>query len=370
MTARIVLILLFLFPGMFSGRRPDRAVIEADLGQMLLIGFRGTEFEAGAPAPILQTLRELNIGGVVLFDYDVPSRSYPRNIENAAQVRRLTGALQKVSNKQLLIAVDAEGGRINRLKTEYGFLDIPSAAEMGKQKPEDCLAVYTGLAGQLADLGINMNLAPVVDLDINPENPVIGSLDRSFGSDPEAFLPCVRAFILAHHKKGVLTTLKHFPGHGSSAQDSHNGLVDVTGTFGQEELIPYRDLIAENLADAVMTAHIHNRNIDPDLPATLSPKFLQGILRRQLGFDGVIISDDIQMGAITEYYGFEEAVVMAVSAGCDIIAIANNSGHYDEEAPRKAHQAILQAFRDGILSEDRILRSLARISRLKGRLGS
>jgi beta-N-acetylhexosaminidase len=335
---------------------------------MLLIGFRGTEIEAGSP--ILKILRELNIGGVVLFDYDVPSKSFPRNIENADQVRRLTASLQKVSKGRLLIAVDAEGGRINRLKPEYGFLDIPSAAEMGLKEPEDCLTVYTGLAGQLADLGINMNLAPVADLDINPENPVIGNLDRSFGAEPEAVLPCLRAFIRAHHRKGVLTTLKHFPGHGSSAQDSHNGLVDVTRTFIMEELVPYRDLIAEGLVDAVMTAHIHQRNIDPDLPATLSSKFLQNILRCQLGFDGVIISDDMQMGAITEYYGFEEAVVLALSAGCDIIAIANNGRNYDKEAPRKAHRAILQALRDGTISEERIRRSLARISRLKGRLGN
>jgi len=266
--------------------------------------------------------------------------------------------------------VDAEGGLINRLKPKYGFLKIPTAAEMGRKEPEECLAVYIGLAGQLAELGINLNLAPVVDLNLNPDNPVIGRLKRSFGSQAADILPCLKAFVRAHHRKGVLTTLKHFPGHGSSTEDSHLDLVDVTDTYSRDELRPYRDLIGEGLADTVMTAHILHRNIDPDFPATLSPRFLQDILREELGFDGVIISDDMQMGAITEHYGFEEAVVQAVRAGCDIIAIANNSEAYNERAPYIAHRAILQAVREGALSEDRIQQSLMRIRALKQRLSN
>jgi beta-N-acetylhexosaminidase len=366
MNIRILFSLLLLIPSTAGCRQIERNELESEIGQMLLIGFRGTDIDSDSP--ILKTIRSLNIGGVVLFDYDVPSKSYPRNIENAGQVRRLTRRLREASAEPLLISVDAEGGLINRLKPKYGFLEIPSASEMGRKRPEDCLAVYAGLAGQLAELGINLNLAPVVDLNLNPDNPVIGSLERSFGPQAADILPCVKAFVRAHHRNGVLTTLKHFPGHGSSAGDSHLGLVDVTKTHSPDELGPYRELIAEGLADAVMTAHIHHRDIDPDFPATLSLKFLQDILRKELGFDGVIISDDMQMGAITEHYGFEEAVVLAVRAGCDIIAIANNGKVYDEEAPHKARRAILQAVRDGVISSGHIRQSLRRIRTLKERL--
>ena len=368
MPTRIILILLLFLSGTAGCKPADNPVLENEIGQMLLIGFRGTDIDADSP--ILATIRTLNIGGVVLFDYDVPSKSYPRNIKNPDQVGRLSRVLQGISSEPLLISVDAEGGLINRLKPKYGFLEIPSAEEMGRKEQEDCLAVYTLLAEQLAELGINLNLAPVVDLNLNPDNPVIGSLERSFGSQAADILPCIKAFVRAHHRKGILTTLKHFPGHGSSTEDSHLGLVEVTKTYSLDELRPYRELIAEGLADTVMTAHILHRDIDPDYPATLSSRFLQDILRQELGFEGVIISDDIQMGAITENYGFEEAVVLAVRAGCDIIAIANNSEVYDDRAPYIAHRAILQAVRDGVLSENRIRKSLKRIRILKQRLSS
>jgi beta-N-acetylhexosaminidase len=366
MAIRILLSLLVLISGATGCRTPAWKTLEEEIGQMLLIGFRGTE--AAGDSPILEAIRELNIGGVVLFDYDVPTRTFPRNIENKSQVRRLIRSLQEAAGETLLVAVDAEGGLINRLKAKYGFLDIPSADEMGHKDEEECRAVYRSLAGQLAGLGFNLNLAPVADLNLNPDNPVIGSLHRSFGRDAESVVPRLRAFIRSHHHEGVLTALKHFPGHGSSAEDSHKGLVDITETYRREELVPYRVLIGEGLADTIMTAHIHHREIDPRLPATLSSRFLQDILRKELGFEGVIISDDMQMGAIAENYGFEEAVVLAVKAGCDIIAIANNAEVYDEEAPRRAHRAILQALRDGTLPKERIRRSLQRIRKIKKRL--
>src|SRR5690606_10098573 len=168
------------------------------------------------------------------------------------------------------------------------------------------------MAATLAEAGINLNLAPVVDVNVNPDNPVIGQLERSFSGDPDVVTEQAKAFIEAHHEHGVLCTLKHFPGHGSSEADSHLGFVDVTNLWSRQELEPFRNLIDAGLADAIMTAHIFNANWDSEHPATLSRAVITGILREELGYDGVVITDDMQMGAIRDFYGFEAAVVMSV----------------------------------------------------------
>ena len=178
------------------------------------------------------------------------------------------------------------------------------------------------------------------------------------------------AFIDAHHAHGVLCTLKHFPGHGSSTADSHKGFVDVTSTWSLRELKPYRDIIAAGKADAIMTAHVFNANIDPDYPATLSHNTITGILRGELGYDGVVISDDMQMGAIRDYYGFEEGVELAIHAGVDIISIANQTGTYDPLLHERGFAAIQQAVEAGRISPARIDESYRRIMALKAGLAT
>lgn len=345
---------------------PD-TVLEDQVGQMLLVGFRGIRITPDSP--IISILQELNLGGVVLFDYDVPSQSYPRNILNPPQTKKLIADLQSYARTPLLVAVDAEGGRINRLKSKYGFQEIPSAQVMGEKTYQDCLHIYGMLARQLSDLGFNLNLAPVVDVNLNPQNPVIGALERSFSSDPRITTVCAAAFIIAHREAGIITTLKHFPGHGSSQKDSHLGLVDVTRTFDETELVPYQDLIRKGLAETIMTAHIMNRHIDKDLPATLSTAFIQGILREKFAFKGVVISDDMQMGAITTHFGLAEALILAVNAGCDLIALANNARSYDERLPLRAHRIIVEAVKEGKISKQRIAEAYERLTTLKKRYG-
>jgi beta-N-acetylhexosaminidase len=337
--------------------------LEEKVGQMLLVGFRGTVLEEDSP--IRRIIRETHLGGVVLFDYDVPTRSFSRNIESPEQVTRLIADLQSASAIPLLVAVDAEGGRINRLNPKYGFIDVPSHEEAGRAGLEECRALYGSLGRQLSRLGFNLNLAPVVDLNLNPDNPIIGSLGRSFSPDPENVSARAAIFVKEHHDHGVISTLKHFPGHGSSRDDSHLGLVDVTSTFRDRELQPYREMIRDGKVDAIMTAHIMHRGIDPDNPVTLSPRFLQKLLREDMGFTGVIISDDMQMGAISRNYGFEDALVEAVSAGCDILAIANNGREYDAHAVVKAHGILVKAVREGRIPLERIEASYGRILRLK-----
>jgi beta-N-acetylhexosaminidase len=222
----------------------------------------------------------------------------------------------------------------------------------------------TTMARTLADLGINLNLAPVVDLNTNPDNPIIAEYERSFSADPQVVIRHARTFIEAHHEQNVLCTLKHFPGHGSSAGDTHLGLVDVTDTWGWEELLPYNTLLSEGLADAIMTAHVFNADFDADDPATLSSKTLDGLIRGKLAYDGVVISDDMQMGAIVDHYGFETAVQKAIEAGVDILVFANNS-MYEKDVVARAAAHIKQLVEGGTLSEAHIDQSYQRIKRLK-----
>ncbi len=351
----------------YPSQAEQKIALEDMVGQMLLVGFRGTDITENSS--IVQMLYELNLGGVVLFDYDVPSQSFPRNILDPKQTQKLIADLQRSSKTPLLVAVDAEGGRINRLQAKYGFLDIPSAQEMGRKTYQECFTIYRTLAQQLHDLGFNLNLAPVVDLNLNPKNPVIGSLERSYSGKSQKVTECALAFIAAHREKKLITTLKHFPGHGSSQQDSHLGLVDVTRTYEAIELQPYRDLIQKNHAETVMTAHIMNRKIDPKFPATLSQEYIQHQLRDKLSFQGVVISDDMQMGAITEHYGFAEALILAINAGCDLIALANNAKTYDETLPIHAHRIIVAAVKTGRISIQRIDEAYERLKQLKTKYG-
>jgi beta-N-acetylhexosaminidase len=223
------------------------------------------------------------------------------------------------------------------------------------------------MAQVLKTHGVNLNIAPVVDLNTNPSNPIIGDLERSFSADPDVVTRHAMAFIEAHHDAGVLCSLKHFPGHGSSTADSHLGFVDVTDTWTDAELIPYRNLIDADRADTVMTAHVFNAKLDPDVPATLSKRVITGILRERLGFDGVIITDDMLMGAIANYYDFARSLEAAIDAGADILAIANNS-IYDPDIADKAHRAVRSAVEAGRISESRIDESYRRIAALKARL--
>jgi len=361
-TAAVILFLAAIVMEYFDSRPVTPADDIGDkVGQMLMIGFRGTE--APSDSYIAKTISTLNSGGVILFDRDVPTGTAGRNITDYNQTKQLVSQLKSYSAKSpLLVAVDAEGGLINRLKPSLGFIDIPSAKIMG-QDSAAAINDYWDLADELADLGFNVNFAPVVDLDINPDNPVIGGLERSYSTDPRIVSTLAKTMIAAHRSFGIITSLKHFPGHGSSNSDSHLGLPDITLTWSESELAPYEQLIKDNAVDSVMTAHIINKNIDPDYPATLSPKFIQDILRQRFGFDGVVFTDDMQMGAIVDDYGFEDAIIRAINAGCDILVFSNNGSVYDETVPYRAKDAILKAVRDGRITRDRIDQAYDRIQK-------
>jgi beta-N-acetylhexosaminidase len=331
------------------------------IGQMLLVGFRGlTPAEA---EPTIHLVADGTIGGVLLFSRDQPTGG-PRNVESPDQLRALIDALAVAAPSPLMVAIDQEGGQVARLGPAHGFPATRSAAELGRGEPSQTFAAAGEIAETLAGMGINLNLAPVVDLALNPANPIIAGLDRSFSADPTVVTAHARGFVEAHRAAGIRTAIKHYPGQGSATADTHLGIVDVTDVWTEVELEPFRSLVAESLADAVLTAHVFNATLDPDHPATLSAITVDGMLRRDLGFDGVVISDDLQMGAIRDAYGFDEAIALAIEAGVDVLLIANQVV-YDPDIATRVIDLVERLVADGRIGEERIEASYRRIQALK-----
>jgi beta-N-acetylhexosaminidase len=344
----------------------ERAALERKIGQMILVGFRG--LNADDASPVVEQIRAGQVGGVVLFDVDVLTGK-PRNIRSPDQVRALITGLQQAAGGALLVAIDEEGGRVTRLKEKYGFAPTLSQRELAQHGTKATREQADQIARTLSELGITVNLAPVIDLDVNPESPAIGALGRSFSADAKVVSEHAQAVIEGHHQRGVVTAVKHFPGHGSAVADSHRGFVDVSSTWSDTELDPYRALIGAGVVDMVMTAHVFNRNLDPEWPATLSPSTITGLLRQRLGFRGVVVADDMQMGAIVEHYGLETALRQAIVAGVDIITFANNNPRaYEPDIAPRAINTIATLVENGTISEARIDESVERIRVLKQQL--
>jgi beta-N-acetylhexosaminidase len=341
---------------------PRVAALEPELGQLLLVGFHGVE---PGGEELERLLCRVRVGGVVLFG---------RNVVDAAQVSRLTAWMQAraraCTGRPLLVAVDAEGGRVMRLGPAAGYTATLSADDLGQANDFALTELEARRIGaRLAAAGINWNLAPVVDVGSNPANTVIVGSGRSYGANPALVAAHARAFVRGMRAEGILTALKHFPGHGSSYADSHQGFVDVGDTARPEvELDPYRALMAERLADAVMTAHVFNRRFDDEHPATLSRATIQGLLRDGLGFRGPVVSDDLRMGAIEKHYGLRRASVLALQAGVDILLVADDRLSERRSAADVAIREIRQALATGRLAVSRVASALSRIELLKARL--
>jgi beta-N-acetylhexosaminidase len=220
------------------------------------------------------------------------------------------------------------------------------------------------MARTLADVGVTLNLAPVVDLAVNPDNPIIAAVERSYSADPSVVTAHASAFIEAHHAAGVRCAIKHFPGQGSAGADTHLGVVDVTDAWTDVELEPFRALAADRLPDAVLTAHIFNAALDAEHPATLSGATVDGLLRDRIGFQGVVISDDMQMGAIRDAYGLDEAIGLAIDAGVDVLLVANQLV-YEPDVAVRIVDLVERLVSDGRISEARIDASYLRMAALK-----
>jgi len=337
--------------------------LKQKVGQLLMIGFRG--YKVANMSHIVRDITEYNLGGVILFDVDVPTGRAVRNIESANQVRALNNSLQQMSSAPLLIAIDQEGGRVARLKPIHGFPETVSAEYLGKLDSTDTTRAYAEeQTALLSNLGFNVNFAPVVDLNTNPDNPVIGSIERSYGANPERVTKHASIVIEEHQKHDILPVIKHFPGHGSAWNDSHLGMADVTDTWVDAELTPYRNLAETDYHFGVMTAHVLNENLDEELPATLSSAIQTGLLRNSIGFDGLLFSDDMQMEAIRSYYGLEFSIEHALNAGVDMLVFGNNSVYNSDIVP-DAVNIILKLVENGSVTENRINEAYSRVMETK-----
>lgn len=346
----------------------DRSVptLEQKIGQLLMIGFRG--YQPADTSHIMRDIVDYNLGGVILFDYDVPTKRAVRNIESAGQVRSLNDTLQNLASTPLFIAIDQEGGRVARLKASRGFPETVSAQYLGiLDNPDSTRAYAEEQTALLSDLGFNVNFAPVVDLNTNPDNPVIGAIKRSYGADPALVTKHASIVIEEHQQHDILPVIKHFPGHGSAWNDSHVGMADVTDTWADTELAPYRNLANTNYHFGVMTAHVLNKNLDEELPATLSNSVQTGLLRKSIEFEGLLFSDDMQMEAIRSFYGLEFSIEHALNAGVDVLVFGNNSVYQPEIVP-DAINIILTLVENGSVPEQRIDEAYSRVMETKRKL--
>ncbi|HEV8458991.1 MAG TPA: glycoside hydrolase family 3 N-terminal domain-containing protein [Methylomirabilota bacterium] len=371
--APVLLALLLLSAGCATMPEPaPPAPSTLAVGDLLLVGFRGTQVEGNDE--IRSLVCDVKVGGVILFERDTATGT-PRNVVSPEQVGRLTRDLQALAlqctGRPLLIAADNEGGAVMRLSARLGYLPSPSARELGAAGDLALTELEARrMGGTLREAGINWNLAPVVDVAVNPANPVIVAPGRAYSTDADRVTAQARAFITGMHAAGILTALKHFPGHGSSRADSHAGFTDVTDTADPAvELAPYRALIAEGLADSVMTAHVFNRRLDPWDPATLSRFTVNRILRGWLGYRGVVVSDDLLMGAIIQNYGLEEAAVLALAGGVDVLLVSHNTGRIEDRAAQRVVTAVERAMSEGKLSRARVAGALAHVDALRRRIG-
>lgn len=341
---------------------PNGPSLREAIGQMLLIGFRGAS--VAEAEPVVRDIAQRGIGGILLFSRDQLTGA-DRNVRSPEQLGELIRGLGDAApSVALMVAIDQEGGQVARLGPDHGFDATASAAEMGRGTPAETREVARTMALTLRSVGVTLNLAPVVDVAVNPDNPIIAGVERSFSSDPAAVIAHAAGFIEGHHEAGIGCAVKHFPGQGSASGDTHLGIVDVTEAWTDRELEPFAGLADAGLPDAVLTAHVFNAALDPEHPATLSRPTVTGILRDRLGYRGVVISDDLQMGAIRDAYGYPEALALAIEAGVDVLLIANQLV-YEPDIASRTIDIVERLVREGRIGEERIRQSYERILALK-----
>ena len=301
------------------------------------------------------------MGGLILFE---------KNIVNPPQLRALTRFLISAEAPALpFLAVDEEGGSVERLVRRKGFTYHRGARLTRRHlNPAKAYEAYLAMAVELSSAGLNLNLGPVVDLELNPDNPIVARTGRSYGVHPLAVARYAASFVEAHRRLHLVTALKHWPGHGSSSRDSHLQFVDVTRQWQPVEIEPFRRLVHADLADMVMSAHIHHDSWGDAAgrPASLSASAIAR-LRDEVGFDGVVVTDDLQMRAVLSRQSLAEAIVLALKAGNDMVLIGNALVSEPTRADF-AVEVIERAVAEGELDFGRLLRSYRRVMALKSRL--
>lgn len=358
---KIITAVLFAL-NMWASSLPPKEIVQKQIGQMIIFGF--DESVLPKNSAIANAITQYDLGGVILFDRFYEDKHRIKNVQSSQQLKHLTQQLKTLS-PSLLISIDQEGGKVQRLKEVDGFLKTPNAKEIANLNEKQAKEAYVNLAKELKENGINTNFAPVVDLALNKDNTVIYQLGRSYSNEPQKVALYASLFIEALKQEGVLSVLKHFPGHGSSLNDSHKGFVDVTQTWSKMELEPFKLLLKNNSIDMIMTAHIFNAHLDEHYPATLSYNTNTKLLRNTLGYEGIIISDDLQMKAISEHYTLKETVTLAINSGVDILLFGNQLGKQDMN---ELIDTIYEQIKANKIPYERILQSNQRIRTLKENL--
>ncbi len=346
-------------PVLFQRSKYSAPSLDVMIGQMLMVGVKGTDPKDPGVQAARKMLGTGKIGGLIFMGANMRSKS---------QIAKLIAYVKGSTPKNLppLLGIDQEGGKVQRLTREHGFTDIPTAEWIGGQPLEKAYGTYARLARELSEIGININFGPVVDLNLVPSNPIIGLKGRSYGRDAEAVKKYAMAFVLAHRAQGILTSLKHFPGHGSSWTDSHIDFVDLSKSWRPDELLPYSMMLKEDLADAVMVGHLYHPRFSDTLrrPASLSKKAVTGVLRKEIGFNGLIITDDLGMGAVKKHFSLKMSLIHAVNAGNDILLLVNGD-HDTKEGVAKLHEILSRAVNDGEIKREQLYAAYQRILKVK-----
>ncbi|MBT3181342.1 MAG: beta-N-acetylhexosaminidase [Deltaproteobacteria bacterium] len=319
-----------------------------DIGQLLMIGIEGTKVSDD----LKSFIKESNVGGVILFK---------RNCAKLRQIFDLINELQDISDTPLIVGLDEEGGRVSRLPEQ--FTKYPAMRDVGRVDTDGSIAHKIGetLGRELRTVGFNINFAPVLDVSTDAFNPVIG--DRAFASDPAVVSKLALEFIRGMESMGVGGCGKHFPGHGDTDVDSHKGLPVLNHTrrrFDTCEFIPFRE-VAKAGVSSMMIAHLMAPNLDPNEPSSISRKIVDGILRKEMGYDGLIFSDDLTMKGLADLHAPSESAWMTINAGCDIAMVCSEN----LELHRSVMESLKRASDDGNLLQDRIAETLKRIDSFK-----
>jgi beta-N-acetylhexosaminidase len=337
----------------------DRVEIQTLVAQKIIIGFFGTKKSDPDFQRVMRNLEDGLVGGVIFLG---------RNIGDITDLKDMVHDIQSCKcSIAPLIAIDEEGGAIDRLNAAHGFSPTSSAATIGAGNAIAAHDEYKKLADKVATIGFNLNLAPVVDLNVNNENPVIGRLNRSFSDSVRTVSKFASIFIEEHHKKGIATALKHFPGHGSSSNDSHDAVADVQSSWSTDELQPYRNLVKMGLVDCVLVGHLSNKKIWGGPATQNGSSAIDEILRQQIGFQGVILSDDLSMNAMrSPMQPLSHVIASSIQAGVDIVVVSRfNDVDERFDTGKYANDAIVANVLSGTIDLVSVIKSAKRIKNLK-----
>ena len=345
-------------PAILTATRVNAAEVEKMAGQLLVPGFPGSTPGSTSAKALANHIANGRAGGALFLRHNVKSGANTK-----ALAKTFIGA-----SRQSLMAIDQEGGKVQRLGKKHGFTPIPTAQWVaGNKSVDEARALYKKAGRELRSAGFNLNMAPSVDIH-DPKNPVIGKYGRGFSTDVERISAYAGAFVDGFASAGVACSLKHFPGHGSSRGDSHDGFVDISKTWSKNEMVPFQRLAGK--APLIMGGHLfHPQFSNGKSPVTFSQKALISKLRKGLGYNGVILTDDLDMGAIRKSFQLKEAIILALAAGNDLLLLSN-SLNYDEDMPAKAVQWISGAVKQGRISQSRIKSSYNRVMSVKRRFSA